>query len=133
MFKSLILFCTLGFTLSSAAREVNVNDCGANMYQVNQIIESKFSRLNAAFTRAYLGRWKHSMASVELSHSSPFTIMGYRVLVCPREDKSFVVLWKEEKTKAGVMKMSSRNVITISETKMGTLTLERDEAPARGR
>jgi hypothetical protein len=54
-----------------------------------------------------------------------FKAMKYDILICPRADKKFDIYWAQEKSKAGILGMSGRNQVTVYQTRMGDLRLDR--------
>lgn len=116
------------------AGEPSVNDCGSSLAQVKQIIQSRFSDLNPSLVNEFVGRWIYAgKEPISISMNSPLDIMGYEILACPREDGRFTILWKNEKTKAGVLMKNGLNKIVISTVSYGTLRLDREGSKTASR
>jgi hypothetical protein len=112
---------------AQAGEEVSINDCGASLAQVKQIIQSRFSSLDPDVVKGFIGRWIYpGKEPISITLNSPIDIMGYHILACPQANGNFTVLWKNDKSKAGVLTKNGPNRIVISTLGYGKIKLDRE-------
>jgi hypothetical protein len=124
------------FSLVLVSEGVTAADenCGANMKEVVAITDRKFPNMGTDHIKRYLGEWNYgSMASITISEGRKFVAMGKNVLICPRADKKFDVLWAHSKEKVGILGMVTRNQVMVYQTSFGDIGFDRAGTMTAGR
>ncbi len=129
-----VALVALCFWLISPSANGQPAHCGSNLQEVKEILARKFPQLDASFTDTFVGTWIYpGYDPMVIALNRPFQAMGYILLICPRADKTFLVKWKQDGSRAGILAMSGRNQVTIYQTSYGDIPLERAGSMNAGR
>lgn len=107
-------------------------DCGSNLSEVRSIARRKFPQLGTGYISAYQGTWLYSGHQIVIAEGQEFSAMNKAVVICPRADRKFDVLWASG-GKAGVLRMVSANQVVVAETSHGDLPFDRAGSMTAGR
>ncbi len=103
------LFCGL----SANAADLQLQQCGDNLKQVQQIIKDDFPQFSTTYAERFVGTWGTSM-TIDIDMYSPFTAMGYAFKVCPQSNGTFYIVAKSDPSIKGTLRLKNSKKIELS-------------------
>lgn len=94
--------------LNAQAADLQVQSCGDNLKQVQQIINDDYSSFGKNYASRFVGKWGWGL---EIDMNSPFNYAGYKFKVCPQADGSFYIYQKDDSSTAGYLKLRGNKIV----------------------